>query len=263
MARSPRVRLADAAPQSEALPPRSGRFSARVVGGLIALAGLVSVSFVVPADDWALALAAWIRGAGVLGAVLFVGVYVLGAVFLLPGSLLTLAAGFAYGPVLGTLVAWPAATLAATVAFLIGRFVARDWVRQRVAAHPRFSAIDRGIGTNGFKIVLLLRLSPIFPFNLLNYGLGLTGVPTHHYVAASLLGMLPGAALYTYLGSLVTSAAALAQGTPNAGPARWLLYGVGFAATLAVTVVLTRIARRELGRSLEPSSTARAREGSS
>jgi uncharacterized membrane protein YdjX (TVP38/TMEM64 family) len=228
------------------------RSNTRVVGGLLAFVGIVVASFFLPADDWALGLAGWIRGAGLTGAAAFVGVYVLGAALLLPGSLLTLTAGFAYGPVVGTLVAWPAATLAATIAFLIGRFVARDWVHHRVATHPRFAAIDRAIGRNGFKIVFLLRLSPVFPYNLLNYGLGLTSVPVHLYAAASLLGMLPGAALFAYLGSLVTSAASLAHGAPDVGPVRWVLYGVGFVATASVTVLLTRIARRELGKSLEP-----------
>ncbi len=232
------------------------RWQVLAVLGIISCVAVIGASL--PTDDWVLALANWIRGAGAVGAVAFFGVYAMGAVLLLPGSLLTLTAGFAYGPIGGTLIAWPAATLAATVAFVVGRFVARGWVQRRIAMEPRFAAVDRAIGRDGFKVVLLLRLSPIFPFNLLNYGLGLTSVPLHHYVGASLLGMLPGAALFAYLGSLVTTAAALANGAPDGGPAKWILYAIGLGATVGVTILLTRIARRELAKSLRPPETEHA-----
>ena len=118
--------------------------------------------------------------------------------------------------------------------------------------HPRFAAIDEAIGESGFKIVFLLRLSPIFPFNLLNYALGVTRVRFRDYVIASLLGMLPGTFLYVYLGSLVTNASELLSGKrPEAGIWGQVLYWGGLAATLLVTVLITRIARKALDRALQ------------
>ena len=121
------------------------------------------------------------------------------------------------------------------------------WISRRLGRDPRFTAIDAAVGANGFRIVLLLRLSPAFPFNLLNYGLGLTSVRLRDYLLGSFLGMLPGTALYVYIGSLVTSAAELSSGQrPDAGPWGHGLYWGGLGATLLVTVILTRIAKRAL-----------------
>jgi uncharacterized membrane protein YdjX (TVP38/TMEM64 family) len=202
--------------------------------------------------QWALALVEWIRGAGVLGVVVYAFAYLGATLLLLPGSILTLAAGFVYGPIWGTLLVSPVSVLAATLAFVLGRGIARGWVARRIGGHPRFRAVDEAIGDSGFKIVLLLRLSPIVPFNLLNYGLGLTRVSLRDYVIASWLGMLPGTFLYVYLGSLVTSASELASGKrPSSGPWGQLLYWGGLVATLVLTVVITRIARRALAHALE------------
>ena len=168
-----------------------------------------------------LELAEWIRGAGAAGVALYSGLYMLGTLLFFPGALLTLVAGFAYGPLWGTLIVWPTATIASALAFLAGRFVARDWVAAKARRHPRFGALDEAVGRRGFRIVLLLRLSPIFPFNFLNYTLGVTSLKLRHYVLASFLGMLPGTAMYVYLGSLVTSATQLASGHPSAGRGRF------------------------------------------
>jgi uncharacterized membrane protein YdjX (TVP38/TMEM64 family) len=194
----------------------------------------------------------WIRGAGALGPVLFAITYVAAAVLLLPGWILTAGAGFAYGPAWGLLLASPVSVLAATAAFGVGRSVARGWVSRKVSGDPRFAAIDEAVGRSGFRIVFLLRLSPVFPFNLLNYVLGLTRVRLRDYALASLLGMLPGTFLYVYLGSLVTSASEIAAGRRGpGGELRLALYGVGIAATLAVAAVITRITRRALARALD------------
>ena len=127
-------------------------------------------------SEWLLQLVDWIRGAGPLGVGVYALAYVAATLFLLPGSILTLCAGFAYGPLRGTLLVSPVSVLAATLAFLLGRGILRGWISRRIEAYPRFKAIDKAIGESGFKIVLLLRLSPVFPFNLLNYALGLTRV---------------------------------------------------------------------------------------
>ena len=166
-----------------------------------------------PVHDWLAASVAYIREARAVGVALFALLYVVATVFFLPGAVLTMGAGFAYGPVLGVLIVSPVSVLAASVAFMVGRFVARDWIARRVADDRRFAAIDDAIADEGFKIVMLLRLSPLFPFSLLNYALGLTKVSFRDYAVASWLGMLPATVLYVYLGSVVTSLGALSGRT--------------------------------------------------
>ena len=217
-------------------------------GVLIAVLCALTVGIIfLPLNRWALVLVEWIRGAGAVGVLVYALVYVGATLLLLPGSLLTAGAGFAYGPLVGTALVSPVSVIAALLAFLTGRFVAREWVARRVAGNPKFAAIDDAVGRSGFKIVLLLRLSPILPFNLLNYALGLTRVRVRDYVVGSLVGMLPGTFLYVYLGSLVTSASELASGKrPHAGPWEHVLYWGGLVATLVVTVLITRLSRRAL-----------------
>lgn len=224
-----------------------GRYGLGVFIGAVLLAAVL----LLPAHQWALLLVAWIRDAGALGVAAYAVAYVLATVLLLPGSILTLGAGFAYGPLWGVLLVAPVSVLAATLAFVLGRHVARPWIARRMEEHPRFAAIDQAIGESGFKIVLLLRLSPVFPFNLLNYALGLTHVRPRDYVGASFFGMLPGTFLYVYLGSLVTNASELLSGKPSAaGGWSQVLYWGGLAATIVATVFVTRIAQKALERAL-------------
>ena len=168
----------------------------------------------------------------------------------LPGTPLTLGAGWVYGVVPTTIAVSVGSTLGASLAFLVGRYFARGWVEKKIAAHPRFQAIDRAVGAQGFKIVLMLRLTPLVPFNLLNYGLALTRVSFRDYVLASWIGMLPGTLLYVYLGS--------AAGEAAAGSDSDLLGRVGFWGSLVVTVVVTvavsRIAKKALDRILANSA---------
>jgi uncharacterized membrane protein YdjX (TVP38/TMEM64 family) len=219
----------------------------RVILAVAALAGLALAAYFLPVSKSLLGLVEWLRGAGPAGMVVFAVVYLLATVLMLPGSILTLGAGFAYGPVVGLLLVSPASVFAATVAFGLGRTVARGWVSRRVAANPRFAAIDDAVAQGGFKMVLLLRLSPIVPFNFLNYALGLTRISLGRYVLASFLGMLPGTFLYVYLGSLVTSASQLLTANRAEKPP-WVqaLYWGGLLATVVVTVLITRLARRAL-----------------
>jgi uncharacterized membrane protein YdjX (TVP38/TMEM64 family) len=188
-----------------------------------------------------------IRDLGVWGGVAFVALYGVAAVAMAPGSILTLAAGAIFGLGWGVLWVFLGATLGASLAFLVARYVARGWVEQRIASSPRFAAVDRAIGRDGRKIVFLLRLSPIFPFNALNYGLGLTRVRFLDYVVAS-VGMLPGSLLYVYYGRVAGEVATLAGGSAAAprGAGYWVVLGLGLLATLAVTTVVTRAARRAL-----------------
>jgi uncharacterized membrane protein YdjX (TVP38/TMEM64 family) len=189
----------------------------------------------------------WAKGAGVSGALLSGLAYVLGTLLFFPGSLLTLGAGFLYGLWGGLLVVVPSSVLGALLAFLLGRTVLRGPTERLLRRHPRFAAVDEAMAQNAFRVVVLLRLSPLFPFNLLNYGLGVTRVRTGPYVLGSVLGMLPGTLLYVYLGSLLTSATQLLSGErPDAGWAGRVLFVGGLLATAAVVVLVSRAARRAL-----------------
>lgn len=179
---------------------------------------------------------------GPWGAVVFAVAYVVATIFMVPGSALTLAAGTLFGVVLGTGVVSIASTLGASLAFLIGRFLARDAIAAKIAGNASFAALDRALGKDGWRIVALARLSPVFPFTLLNYAFGLTRVKFLHYVLASWAAMLPGTLLYVYLGSL---ARAGVKGGERS-PLEWTLYGAGLVATLAVTVIITRTARNAI-----------------
>lgn len=232
---------------------------ARFSLGLVVVAALVTALVTLPVGSWLLALVEWVRGAGALGLLIFAFAYIGAAVLLLPGSLLTLAAGFVYGPVWGVAVVSPVSVTAATASFLIGRFAARDWVARKVGQRARIGAIDEAIGEGGLKIVVLVRLSPVIPFNLLNYALGVTRVRLRDYILGSFLGMLPGTVLFVYLGSLVTSASELAAGKrPDAGPLGTALYVAGFAATILVSILISRKAKRALDRSLSRTTPAAA-----
>lgn len=189
-----------------------------------------------------------ITGLGPWAPAIFVLLYVAATVLLLPAVALTLGAGALFGVVWAFVIVTLSATLGAVAAFLVGRYLARDWVARRVAASPRLVAVDEAVAREGWKIVVLTRLSPAFPFVLLNYAFSLTRVPLRHYVPATLVGMMPGIALYAYLGSLAGEVAAAAAGSRARTPWEWGLYALGFVATLAVAVYVTRLARTALAR---------------
>lgn len=193
----------------------------------------------------------WIESLGAIGAIAFIGVYIVATVAFLPGSLLTLGAGVVFGVWLGAVYVFVGATLGAIAAFLVGRYLARNWVANKIADNENFSAIDRAVGKEGLKIVLLTRLSPIFPFNLLNYAFGLTGVSIQDYIIGS-VGMIPGTIMYVYIGSLAGNLALIGTANQPTNPAlQWSIRIVGFIATVAVTLYITRIAKQALDRSVE------------
>lgn len=228
----------------------SGR-GVRALLVVTALLVVVALGWLLPVRSWTLALADYVRGAGATGVLLFTAAYVVATVALLPGSVLTLAAGFAYGPIGGLLVASPASVIAATIAFLLGRTGLRGWVTRQIATSPRARALDRAVGKNSFRLILLLRLSPVIPFNVLNYALGISEATLGRYVAASLIGMLPGTWMYVYLGSLATTAAGLAEAGGSGSAGKLALTLVGLVATVAVVVLVTRTARRALDEELK------------
>jgi len=138
------------------------------------------------------------------------------------------------------------ATIGATAAFFIGRYLARDWVARKIEGNPAFKALDEAVGHEGWKIVGLTRLSPALPFVLQNYAYSLTRVTPRDYILASWIGMTPGILMYAYLGSLAGDLAALGATERVRTPAEWALYIAGLAATVAVTVYVTRLARAAL-----------------
>lgn len=187
-----------------------------------------------------------IAALGMWGAVIFIAIYILACVLFIPGAILTLGAGFIFGVVKGTIIVSVASTLGATCAFLVGRYLAREWVAKKIEGNEKFKAVDEAVAREGWKIVGLVRLSPIFPFNLLNYAFGLTKVSLRDYFFASWIGMFPGTVMYVYIGSLAGDLAALGAGRHSRTPAEWAMYMVGLLATVAVTVYVTRIARKAL-----------------
>ena len=181
------------------------------------------------------------------GLIAFGGLYIVACVFMLPGAILTLGAGALFGLVKGTLLVSLSSTAGATAAFLVGRYLARAMVARRVAGRAGFQAIDEAVAAEGWKIVGLTRLSPVFPFNVLNYAFGLTRVSLREYVLASWIGMMPGTVMYVYIGSL----ARLGVDAAEASTAQTALRIVGLIATIVVTVFITRIAKKALAQKVD------------
>jgi uncharacterized membrane protein YdjX (TVP38/TMEM64 family) len=188
----------------------------------------------------------WVGGLGPWGAITFIAIYVVATVLFIPGSVLTLGAGAVFGVMWGSVYVSIGSTLGATAAFLVGRYLARNAIARKIEGNERFAAIDKAVASEGWKIVGLTRLSPVFPFTLLNYAFGLTRVKLSHYILASWIGMMPGTVMYVYLGSLAK--AATGERTRTTG--EWVLYGVGLLATVVVTVFVTRIAKQALAKKI-------------
>ncbi len=205
--------------------------------GLIALG---AAWYFLPIRDWVQTFNVWIEQRGAWGYVIFIGAYAFAAVVFFPGSLLTISAGLAFGLWRGFAVVSVGSTLGAALAFLAARYFLRGKVHAAAKDNPKFAAMDEAIAQGGWKMVALLRLSPLLPFNLSNYLYGITKVGFWPYVAASWIGMMPGTFLYVYLGAAGKQAAA---GT-DAGPWKWVLFGAGLVATVVVTVWISRLAKK-------------------
>ncbi len=204
-----------------------------------------------PVREWLTVALLWTDTHRYLAWVLFIALYVIAAVLVVPGSLLTLSAGFLFGVPVGVMLVSAGSLAGACAAFGVGRFFARDWVAGRVARWRRFEALDRAAGQEGFVIVLLSRLSPLFPYNLLNYAFGLTAVRFRDYLFASWIGMAPVIVLYVYIGSAAKSLTEATGGGFDTGLQGKLLFGAGLAATLVLTIFITRKATRMLAQHLE------------
>src|SRR5436190_909621 len=239
----PRLRDADEMTGSDKPAPKS------VMGRLVALIVIVITLFLamkfLPVQRWLGSFNDWVGQMGALGIFIFIAVYAVATVLLAPGAILTIGAGFAFGLWKGFLAVSAGSTLGAALAFLVARFIARDRVEAIAKGNEKFRNIDNAIGRQGAKLVFLLRLSPVIPFNLSNYLYGLTGVKFWPYVLASWIGMMPGTLLYVYIGTAGKAAVSAAAGgeAMKHGWQYWTFMSVGLAATIVVTIWVTKIAR--------------------
>ena len=184
---------------------------------------------------------------GLIGVIIFIIAYALATVLFLPGWIFTVSAGLIYGIIGGTFVALCGAVIGATLAFLVGRYSLRENIEEITEKNPRFAAIDEAIGKNGWKIVGLLRLSPLIPFNLSNYFYGITSISFGAYVLVSAVGMIPGTLLYAYLGAIGQAGI---SGRPSLhNKWQFVLLMVGLIAPIAVTILVGRIAKNALKKS--------------
>jgi uncharacterized membrane protein YdjX (TVP38/TMEM64 family) len=219
----------------------------RLITLIVIIIALFLAMRFLPIQQWLRSFNDWVGQMGVAGIFIFIGVYAIATVLLAPGSILTIGAGFAFGLWKGFLAVSAGATLGASLAFLVARFIARDKVEAVAKRNEKFRNIDHAIGKQGAKLIFLLRLSPVIPFNLSNYFYGLTGVKFWPYVLASWIGMMPGTFLYVYIGSAGKAAVAAAGSEAmKHGWEYWTFLSIGLVATIIVTVWVTKIARDAL-----------------
>jgi uncharacterized membrane protein YdjX (TVP38/TMEM64 family) len=225
----------------------------------LVLLSCLAVSLIIAAKQlniqgWLQTSITWIESLGSWGAIAFIIIYNIATLLFIPGSLLTLKGGCLFGVVWGSIYVLIAATIGATFAFIIGRYLTRDWVCRQLEKHPKFKAIDQAVAKQGFKIVFLTRLSPIFPFNLLNYAFGITQVSLKDYILGS-IGMIPGTVMYVYIGSLATDLAMIGTHqqptTAETEIGKWLIQIIGLIATVLVTIYVTKIAQKALQESVD------------
>ncbi len=218
----------------------------RIGFAALLLATIIASLFFLPVQQDIKRSLEWIQSSGPVGLVLFVAFYVVVCLLFLPGSALTLAGGFMFGTAKGIAAASLGATLGAAAAFLISRAIGKQWLERHLMTHPRIFAIDRAIGSQGFKIVLLTRLCSLFPHDLMSYVFGLSEVPLGKYVLATWLGRLPGIVVWSYLGSNAKNLSELASGKIQTGIGVQILLWLGLAAMVAVVIVIVKIARDAL-----------------
>ncbi|HEY5991868.1 MAG TPA: TVP38/TMEM64 family protein [Candidatus Udaeobacter sp.] len=225
----------------------------RLTGLIVMVIALLLAMRFLPVQHWLRNFNNWVGQMGVAGIFVFIIVYAVATVLLAPGSVLTIGAGFVFGLWKGFLAVSVGATLGASLAFLVARFIARDKVEAIARRNEKFRKIDNAIGKQGAKLIFLLRLSPVIPFNLSNYFYGLTGVKFWPYVLASWSGMMPGTFLYVYIGTAGRAAVSAAAGAEAVrhGWQYWTFISVGLAATVIVTIWVTKIARDALKKSAD------------
>ena len=207
----------------------------------------VGIAFLfLPVGKWIDSLKGTIESLGWIGPIAFVVLYAVFTMALIPGSALTLGAGAIFGLGWGIVIVILGSNLGAFGSFVLARTLLHQRVEDWAKSQPRFQAVSDAVAKGGLKIIVLLRLSPVFPFTMLNYLLGLTNISAANYALGNLVGMLPGIVAFVYLGTLPGAVSGASNG--GQGSIRYVFYGVGLIATIAVTVLVTRMARRELAK---------------
>jgi uncharacterized membrane protein YdjX (TVP38/TMEM64 family) len=222
-----------------------GFFSGNLVIAVAVFVAYLLVKLFV-AEDLLGSVLRWIGGLGPAGPLIFIGIYVVAPVLFFPAVILSIGAGTVFGLLAGSIYVSIGATLGATCAFLVGRYIARDLIASRLERNAKFKAIDRAVAREGWKIVGLARLSPFFPFNLLNYAFGLTDISLRDYFFATWVGMIPGIVMYVYLGSLAGDVAMIGSRPVRHSAAHWAFEVGGFAVSVAVALYVTYVASRAL-----------------
>jgi uncharacterized membrane protein YdjX (TVP38/TMEM64 family) len=233
----------------------------RVISIIALILGVFLIMRTLPVGEGITRMEAWIESLGGWGPAMFALIYVIAAVAMIPGGLLTIAAGAIFGLLWGFIAVSIGSTIGAALAFLIGRYFARNTVKEQTAKYPKFAAVDRAIDEGGWRIIAMLRLVPLFPFNVGNYLLGLTPVKFWHYVLASWIAMMPGTLVYVYLGHVGRKGVEAAAGEAGLHPLEWVLMIVGFLVAVAVTVYITKLAKRKLDEQTELDLEAEEEQG--
>ena len=216
----------------------SKRLTWVLLGGLLVAAAVAA--FLLPYEQWVQAFKGWIQGLGTIGFLAFGAAYMLAAVLLIPVWPLSITGGLAFG-IWGFVLVPISASLGSVAAFLISRYLARAKIREWLAQQPRYRAVDEVVEEEGWKVVILLRLSPLVPYNLMNYFCGITGVSLAGYLVATFVGTIPVTAMYVYLGFIGQAMTSGTMGWPQ-----WTLLAVGVLATAGVTIFVTRKVRPKL-----------------
>lgn len=224
----------------------------KLVSVAVIVIGLLVIATALPLEQGIRAVIDWVEELGPVGPLVYAGIYMLVTVLMIPAAAFSIAAGALFGLFWGTVAVWLGSNLGAAVALLIARYLARDAVQKKLAGFPKFRAIDRAVAEGGWRIVAMLRLSPAVPFNVQNYVYGLTGIRFWPCVGATAVAMLPGIFMYVYLGYAGrASIEAAAAGELQRGWGQWALLAVGLIATVAVTVYITKLARRAIAEQTE------------
>ncbi len=219
----------------------------RILGPAVILILLFLAALLLPVRQYLLTVLQWLQSLGPVGAVVLIILYVAACLLFLPVWMITVSAGFLYGLGWGTTIMFAGALAGAAAAFMTGRTLARAWIAQKIRGNTTFTKIDHAIERQGFRLVFFMRLSPVFPFSLMNYALGITKVPFWPYIWGTALGMLPGSVMYVYFGTAARSLTAIAAGQASRhGAGREMIFWMGLTATMVAVFVITRIAQKSL-----------------
>lgn len=222
---------------------------AKYLAACIVFVAVLTVTFIyLDAQSHILRLFDWLDELGSWAPILFIVIDVLVVVFLVPGIVFTLGAGFLFGVLRGAMYVVIATTIGAAIAFLVARHLFSDGASKYLISHPKLKIINDEFTPEGWKIVLLTRLVPFFPFKLSNYFFGLTQFSLRHFVLGTFFGIMPITLTNVYLGSLAADLATLGERTLPRSPIAWTVYGVGFIVTIIGVIYITRLAHRAMDR---------------